>query len=278
MIVAQDDTPSTRRYFVDEAGDGILFNRKKQIIIGKEGCSKFFILGFADIPNPSAIEQDLANLRTTLLRDPYFRQVPSMQPAQGKTALFFHAKDDIPEVRWQVFTRLQKYQEIRFFAIVRDKRQVLAYVRQHNEQDAQYRYSPNEQYDFLVQQLFKNMLHKQDGYQIFFAKRGAADRTAALQQALEAARTKFRQRWGIVSNSTITVTPCAPQTTLGLQVTDYFLWALQRFYEQGEDRYLNFLQPSIAYVHDFDDVRGAPYGAYYTRKKPLTLAALAGRT
>ncbi len=278
MITEQAETPSTRNYFVDEAGDGTLFNRKKQIIIGKEGCSKFFMLGFADIPNPSAVGQALADLRSTLLCDPYFRQVPSMQVEQGKTALFFHAKDDIPEVRWQVFTCLQKYQQIRFFAIVRDKRQVLSYVRQRNEQDAQYRYNPNEQYDFLVQQLFKNMLHKQDRYQIFFAKRGTADRTAALQQALEAARLKFRQRWGIVSNSTITVTPCAPQTTPGLQVTDYFLWALQRFYEQGEDRYLNYLQPSIAYIHDFDDVRDAPYGAYYTRKKPLTVAALAERT
>jgi hypothetical protein len=32
-------------YFVDEAGDGTLFNRKKRVVVGQEGCSKFFILG-----------------------------------------------------------------------------------------------------------------------------------------------------------------------------------------------------------------------------------------
>ncbi|MEZ4870467.1 MAG: hypothetical protein R3C14_54565 [Caldilineaceae bacterium] len=146
MTAEQEITPSARNYYVDEAGDGTLFNRKKQIIIGDEGCSKFFILGFADIPNPHAIEEDFTALRQQLLTDPYFQQVPSMQPEQGKTARFFHAKDDLAEVRWQVFSILRKYQDIRFFAVVRDKQQVLAYVRQRNQQDPNYRYHPNGEF------------------------------------------------------------------------------------------------------------------------------------
>jgi hypothetical protein len=31
-------------YFVDEAGDGTLFDRKGRIIVGMAGCSRFFIL------------------------------------------------------------------------------------------------------------------------------------------------------------------------------------------------------------------------------------------
>jgi hypothetical protein len=37
------------------------------------------------------------------LADPYFKGVPSMQADAKKTALFFHAKDDLPEVRREVF-------------------------------------------------------------------------------------------------------------------------------------------------------------------------------
>ena len=32
-----------RYYFVDEAGDGNLFDAKGQAIIGTEGCSRYFI-------------------------------------------------------------------------------------------------------------------------------------------------------------------------------------------------------------------------------------------
>lgn len=52
-----------------------------------------------------------------------------------------------------------------------------------------------------------------------------------------------------------------------LQATDYFLWALQRFYEKGEDRYLSYLWPLFRLVRDLDDTRRHPYGEYYTQKK-----------
>ena len=55
----------------------------------------------------------------------------------------------------------------------------------HNENEPGYRYHPNELYDYMVRRLFKNLLHKDDGYEIYFSKRGKEDRTAALKQALD---------------------------------------------------------------------------------------------
>ncbi len=43
---------SQRYYFVDEAGDPILFNRQKETVVGKEGSSTYFILGLLDIAAP----------------------------------------------------------------------------------------------------------------------------------------------------------------------------------------------------------------------------------
>jgi predicted RNA binding protein YcfA (HicA-like mRNA interferase family) len=59
-------------------------------------------------------------LRTSILADPYFAGVPSMQADRRKTAIMFHAKDDLPEVRRQVFQCLQT-QAVHFFAVVRTK-------------------------------------------------------------------------------------------------------------------------------------------------------------
>lgn len=270
-------TLSTRNYFVDEAGDGTLFGGKGRVIIGSEGCSRFFILGFVDIPDLAGLGRELAELRATLLADPYFVAVPSMQADQRKTALSFHAKDDVAEVRREVFSLLRRHTNIRFFAVVKDKRAVLDYILSRNEREPGYRYEPNELYDHLVRRLFKNMLHKEDAYNIYFAKRGKSDRTAALQAALEAARQRFRERWGKASHAAIQVTATTPPAEPGLQVADYFLWALQRLYERGEDRYLAYLWPQCHLVQDVDDTRQTRYGVYYTQKKPLTAAALAER-
>jgi hypothetical protein len=34
-------TESLVYYFVDEAGDPVLFNRKERVIVGDEGCSRY---------------------------------------------------------------------------------------------------------------------------------------------------------------------------------------------------------------------------------------------
>jgi len=268
---------SPRYYFVDEAGDAVLFNRKGRVIVGTEGCSRYFILGLLDVTDPTSLHAQMEDLRARLLADPYFRGVPSMQPEARKTALAFHAKDDLPEVRREVFALLRRIKGLRFFAVVKDKQRVVDYVRQRNEHDPGYRYHPNELYDYLVRRLFRDRLHKEDEYVICFARRGRSDRTAALKRALEQARERFYQRWGIKSQSVVQVVVGRPEESGGLQAVDYFLWALQRFYERREERYLHYLWSSFRLVHDLDDTRNAPYGEYYHQKRPLTLAALENR-
>lgn len=265
----------SRRYFVDEAGDATLFDRRGRDIVGQPGCSSFFILGFLDVEDAAGLDGSLRSLRASLLDDPYLLRVPSMGPATGKTALRFHATDDVPEVRKQVFECLAG-ENIGFQAVVRDKRHVLKYVRGRNELDPTYRYSPNELYDSLVRRLFRNHLHKHDQYQVMFARRGASDRARALREALEMARAHFADRYGAVGKPAISIQSATPESSAGLQAVDYFLWALQRFYEMGEDRYITYLWPRVRLVHDIDDTRLAPYGVYYSKRKPLTSAARRG--
>lgn len=272
-----DKASSLCYYYVDEAGDGTLFDRKGHVIVDQPGCSHFFMLGILDIPQPDEINQALLALRGRLLSDPYFQGVPSMQPEAKKTSLLFHAKDDLPEVRREVFSVIRTFAELRFYAIVTDKLRVLSYVRSRNQVDPDYRYNANELYDYLVRRLFRDRLHKNDSYEICFAKRGSSDRTAALRIALQAARQRFNEKWGIDSQSPFQVKPAMSQSNPCLQAADYFLWALQRLYEHKEDRYLAYLWPSFRLVQDIDDPRAARYGIYYTQKNPLTRAALEGR-
>ncbi len=262
-------------YFVDEAGDGTLFNAKGEFIVGTPGCSKFFILGLLEAGDSSGLTEKLDSLRSELIADPYFENVPSMQPAARKTALAFHAKDDLPEVRREVFSLLAK-ENLRFFAAVKSKKATHAYVKSRNRIDPEYRYRPNELYDYLVRCLFRDRLHQHASYRIVFSARGAADRTKALGHAIDQARLRFSEKWGIETSPTIGIRSDAPPAHGGLQAVDYYLWALQRLYERNEDRFMKMMWPQCGLVRDIDDIRTAGYGVYYTRKKPLTAVALKG--
>ena len=125
MTEIMQATRSICDYFVDEAGDPTLFDRTGRIVVGSEGCSRFFMLGLLYITDVELLAKGMEELRKRLLADPYFRKVPSMQPKAKKTALAFHATDDVPEVRREVFSLLLQH-DIRFFAIVRDKQKVVS--------------------------------------------------------------------------------------------------------------------------------------------------------
>ncbi|HXE42085.1 MAG TPA: DUF3800 domain-containing protein [Candidatus Baltobacteraceae bacterium] len=271
--IATSSSVERKFYFVDEAGDATLFGSAGKVLVGGAGCSRFFTLGLADVEESENLSAEFSALRAQLLADPYFKDVPSMQVEQRKTALFFHAKDDLPEVRREVFKILLSH-KIRFSAIVRDKFRVLAYVRRQNEINSAYRYHPNELYDYMVRRLFKQRLHTHGSYRICFARRGNSDRTEALTRVLESARQRFALEQGITSHSAMEVVPASPIHEAGLQAVDYFLWALQRTFEKHEDRFLQLIWPQCSLVIDADDTREKGYGMYYTKQKPLTAAAL----
>ncbi len=259
-------------YFVDEAGDPTLFDRKGRIIVGEPGCSRYFMLGKLEIDDPKALSQALDALRSDLLKHPYFRGVPSMQVGQRKTALAFHAKDDLPEVRWEVYKLLMQA-PVRFYAVVRDKTALATYVQQQNTRDPAYRYRPDEQYDFLVQALFEKLHHMASHVSICFAKRGTKPRNDALRAALERAGAIFARNFGFAHPAIHDVISSTPPQCPGLQAADYFLWALQRFYERREDRYLSLLWDQVGEIHDLDQLANGRRGTFYRKDKPLTLDA-----
>jgi hypothetical protein len=193
-----------------------------------------------------------------------------MQPKNKKTALAFHAKDDVPEVRREIYKLLQTCTS-KFYAVVRDKNELLAFVNQKNERNEGYKYNPNELYDSLTKELFKPLRPMADEINICFAKRGNKERTQAFQTALEKAEDIFEKSFGFRRKSEVLIKCSTPPKEAGLQAVDYYLWALQRFYERGEDRYIEMLWPQISEINDLDFVDEKRKGVFFRKDKPLNL-------
>lgn len=263
-----------RHYFVDEAGDLSFFNRKGRIIVGQPGASKFFMVGVAQIADPEAVAWELNALRSSLMTHPRYKGISSMQPQAKKTAIAFHAKDDYAEIREQVFELIQSF-DVKVFVAIRSKAEI-AETAKANFKSLGKKLQQNTIYDDLVKRLFRNLLHKADVIQIAIARRGKEAREEALEQAINQAQKNFEAKWKISSNSSILVEPAYPSQVAGLQVVDYYLWALQRLYEREEDRFFKQLAQKYRLIMDLDDKRNKGYGEWYSDRNPLTLEKLKG--
>jgi hypothetical protein len=265
--------PFVRFIYVDESGDPVVFSKAGKVLVGRSGCPRFFILGKLGVEDPVSLGTELDSLRHDFLNDPYFKDVPSMQLENRKTALGFHAKDDLPEIRREVFRVLKKH-ECRFYAVVRDKMDVLAYVKHRREKEVSYRYRQNELYDTLVSELFQQFHGSMsDDMVITFARRGSKPRQTALLSALEKAERVFEGAFGFRRDRKVSVDSSTPQKCPGLQAADYFLWALQRFYERGEDRYISFIWDRVGGINDLDVIDGQTKGKLFRKDMRLNITS-----
>ncbi len=273
--------------FVDEAGTPDIFDAKGRVNVGKPGCSRFFFLGMLEVEEPDDLALKLKCLREDLAADPYFSSAESFNPARKKTALLLHAKDDLPEVRVKVFDLLRSLgSSLHFRAVVCDKESIRLREEQKRAASPGYRYSPDTLYDELARSLLGKFSRMADGYDLRIAKRGNKDRNAALRQALEHSESDFAQRFGFSRGGPDAWTTLVtnPKETICLQAADYFLWALQRFYEPRihpetgevthETRFLDAVLPQVTQIHDMHF--GPAHGTFYTPTNPLTLEARFG--
>ncbi len=256
-------------YFVDETGDFNLFNKKGQIIAGNVGVSNFLMVGVADIPNPFAFSQRTEELRKNLLTDPYYKDVPSMQPDNKKTALLFHAKNDLPEVRREFF-KLLKTTGIKVVVAIRRKIELAKFAKTYFQLTGN-KLTENDIYDDLIKRLFRNMLHKDEENIIVFSKRGESNRNKALAKAIERAKLNFEKAYSKKSDKQVKIYSASAHEHAGLQAIDYYLWALQRFFERQETRFYEYLQNDFRLIMDLDDKRNNEYGEWYSDRNKLDL-------
>lgn len=256
-------------YYVDEAGDGVLFGPRGRNRLQDAAAPQYFMLGMVQCAAEAEAISQLAELRAALSKNPLYASIHSLKPEAGKTHRTFHAKDDHPEIRSKVFELLISL-DFKFYAVIKDMRKVAEYVQRRNQMDSTYRYHPNELYDLTVRMLFHQRLHKDEHCRVVFARRGNSDRTAALRAQLEHTRQEYLAKRAITSTTTLEILPAHPWEQPGVQVADYCLWALQRCYERHEARFLHALWPKVSLIQDVDDPEAnAHYGTYLRRKDPL---------
>ena len=242
---------------MDESGDSTFFDRRGNVIVGNEGCSKHLLLGCIRTTDPRSIRLAFSDLRMKLSADPLYNRIPSFQKTQNA----FHAKDDSPEIRSEVFKVLRTLPIRAQFVLARKR--VRTFRNTFHSKEGAF-------YDHLVTHLFKRSLHLAQEIYICFEKRGSRARQKPLTDAVKKAAEAFSDQYGTGSAARVSVHCQSPTGEPCLQAIDYFLWAVQRMFTKQEDRFYKTLEDQIEFVWDLYDTPKYPNNIY-TSKNPLEL-------
>jgi len=244
-------------FFVDESGDPTFYDRHGNLIVGRTGCSPILILGLIETQEPEPIRRAIQSLQQEIVHDPYFQDFPSLK----KTTVAFHAKNDVPEIRYRVFQLLATLDFQAQFVVARKIERVFR---------NSFRAQEGEFYDRLVTRLFQNLLHRYEHNFIYFAKRGSRDRQAPLAEAIQRGIQHFEQKWRIRVTTTFDVQAQTPKGEPCLSVIDYMNWAVYRAFTTGEMRYYRTVADKVSLLVDLYDTDNYP-GNWYTRKNPFDI-------
>jgi hypothetical protein len=250
--------------FLDEAGDTTVYGKGKTEVIGNSGVSYCFIIGMVKFKEPlEALRGKIIALQKKVESDPYYN-VPSINKKRKGSGYYFHATDDLPEVR-KLFFDFIKTINCSFEAVVATK----------NVSRFETKYKGKEEYFYadILSHLLKNKLtQKEEKLVLHISERGKSTKNNNLELALAKAKQRF-----VIKNSDLPITTkivfniTYPTIEPLLNVADYFCWAVQRVFERGEMRFYDFLKEKISTVIDLHDVeKYEGFKNYYGPKNPLT--------
>ena len=215
------------------------------------------ILGFVELQNPDAARKQILDLQQQVIKDPYFQDFPSI----NRTALAFHAKDDVPEIRYAFFKLLTELDFQAQFVVARKIERVFRNSFHANE---------GEFYDHLVTHLFERVLHRYEKNHIYFAKRGSRSRQAPLLQALQKSVGQFEEKWKTKVQSTYEVHAQTPVGEPCLSIVDYMNWAVFRAFTRGEMRSYRVVESKVSLLVDLYDTAHYPKN-WYNRQNPFDI-------
>ncbi len=250
--------------FLDEAGDTTFYGKDKIPTIGNSGVSNTFILGMVSFKSSLIdIRNKIIEMQNEVQKSKFYYKVPSVMKRIQKGGFFYHAKDDLPELRKEFFDFILTL-DCTFQAVV-GRKIISLFDKKHNGRETEF-------YADLLSHLLKDKFNKYSLLVVNVAERANSTAINNLESGLEKARSRFQTKYPekeIKANISFSVHKFKNEPLLS--VADYFCWAVQRVFEKGETRFYDYIINKISLVVDlYDSLSYQDNKNYYTLSNPLT--------
>lgn len=234
--------PANLHFYLDEAGDTTFYGKKRRVIVGEQGVSRWFLLGMVHFDQPiEPLKKALIKLTKMVENDKWYAGVPSVQKKIRDGGFYFHATDDPAEVRKMFFEFISK-QKCHFEAVAGLKVPE-RYQTVHGMKEGAF-------YAELLSHCIEPYLDRKT-LVLNIAHRGKTTKNVNLENALLMAtnRAQNPKKAEVVFNIQ------TPITEPLLMIADYCCWAVQRELEKDEPRYLNYIRGFTSRVDKIFDFK-----------------------
>lgn len=224
-------------FFVDESGDSTFYNKRGNLIVGKNGCSPVLILGYITTSEPKELRKKLKDLQAEIIADKFYHEIPSFQ----KTKNSFHAKDDVPEIRKVVYEFISGLNFEAGFVVARKKDNIFKTKHKKNS---------NNFYFDIVSHLFKDIFNIHEKNLIYFSRKDSKNKHKLFENAIDLAKIAFEKNFVTNVQDKTEVFIQIPSEETCLQIIDYMNWAVYRAFVHREMRYYELIRHKVLFVED----------------------------
>ena len=247
--------------FIDETGDLTFYGKDKEVIVGQKGITNTFSIGMIHIKSDlDEVREKISVLTKEIENYDYVKNIPSVKKRIKSGGFYFHAKDDVPEIRAKFFEFIKSI-DFSFEMYVARKVPQIFSSRHHSDE--------NEFYADIFSHLLKNKFDKYTRLVLNVAQRGSATSNSNL----ELARDKAFNRSILTNdkNCKIVFNVQDFKKEPILSITDYVSWSVQRIFETGDVRHYEFIKEKISLVADiYDYSKYKRSKNFYNKANPLT--------
>lgn len=249
--------------FLDEWWDTTFYNKYKEDIVWQPWVSKAFYMGMTKIKTDiKLLRKEIEKLEIYVAQN--FSHIKSVQKRLQKTGkFFFHAKDDIPEIREIFLDFIANSCDFSCELIIARKKTSI-FKNRHQEKDVYF-------YADILWHLLKNKFTNDDKLILNIAKRWSSTsmknletaKTSAMHRAIWNAKNKK-----IFPDKNIVFNTINPHNEPLLSIPDYVLWAVQRLCERWEIQYYEKIKGKLPVIIDiYDDTKFKNFQNYYNAKQ-----------
>lgn len=241
--------------YIDESGEIDFFGKKKRALWTEPDFKPFTLLGMVVTSDGKRLRKEVEKLRMTIMENPLFNQIYSVKTNPN---YFIHARTDHSDIKVKVFEFIQSLDYIDFYVVIARKIPELFMNKHHSK--------THEFYFDLVNKLISRLeLNTENEYKMYLAQRQSSTEQRFVESVEKVIKKQFLDE-KIIYKCDIVKSSEYP----ALSMVDYALWAVHRYIDQGDKRFLMAIEDKFKVIYDVYDE--AAENNIYTKENLFDLA------
>lgn len=239
---------------IDESGSPQFYGKSKRPLWIEPHFVPVLIMGMITTDDRENLRKSVQDFQSHVLNDPLFNSIHSV----SQPGWYLHARADHSDINLKMTEFLRQLDGIKFSAVIGRKIPEI-FINKHKSNATEF------YFDLIHKLLELDHLQSDVSYHLYLSQRQSNTKQRFIEAFKKAIKAKSIESEEIKFSCSVMRSCDCPE----MSVTDYLLWALQRYILKGERRYFAALEKHYEKILDVYENGGM--GKLYDANDPFTI-------